>query len=186
MKNIMPTIQDIQNLLERLSHVLPLEIFVAVGSFLEEIIAPIPAPFIMGSATMVALEKNYSWVGFLILAIVGSIGKTVASYVIYFIADKGEDILLGRFGKYFKISHEQLEKIGSLLSKGTWDYVILFFLRALPIAPSFFLSIACGVLKTDMKPYIVSTFFGTIFRNLLLLAISIYGWETIQNWLMQV
>lgn len=182
----MPTIQDIQNILEKLLHILPLEIFVFIGSFLEEIIAPIPSPFIMGSAAVAAVEKNYAWWSFFILAVIGSVGKTLASYVIYIIADKGEDVVLGRFGKYFKISHEQLEKIGSLFSKGWWDDVVLFFLRVLPLVPSFFLSIACGVLKINMKSFIITTFLGTIFRNILLLLIGMYGWETIQNWLFQV
>ena len=182
----MPIIQDIQNFLEKLLYILPLEVFVFIGSFLEEIIAPIPSPFIMGSAAVAAVENNYTWWGFLILAVVGSVGKTIASYILYVIGDKGEDVVLGRFGKYFKISHEQLEKIGSLFSKSWWDDIVLFFLRALPLVPSFFFSIACGVLKINMRSFLITTFLGTIFRNILLLLIGIYGWETVQNWLLQI
>lgn len=161
---------------------LNLEVFVTLGSFIEEVFAPIPSPFIMTTAAVLAVEKQYAWWAFGVLALLGAFGKTLACWLVYFVADKSEDIVVSKFGRYFGVTHQQVERVGSWFSRGWWDEVILFVLRAVPLAPSFMISVVCGLIKTNLRSYLFATFTGTLVRNGIYLLIGIYGWETIQHW----
>jgi len=154
---------------------IPLELFVFLGSIIEEIIPPIPSPLIMTSAGVAAHRAGYLWFGFVLLAIFGAIGKTIASWVIYELAEKGEDIVLNKYGKYIGVTHKQVERIGSLFSRGLWDDVILFLLRVVPIVPTFLISFVAGFIKINRTTFLYTTFLGTIVRNLIYLYIGVYG-----------
>jgi membrane protein DedA with SNARE-associated domain len=171
----MPTI------ISRILSVIPLEVFVLLGSFIEEILAPIPSPLIMTSAGLVADQNNYQWFGILFLAIVGAIGKTAASWIIYVISEKGEDVIFEKYGKYLGVSHQQVENVGQLFSKGWWDEIVIFVLRAIPVVPSFLVSVIAGVIKLDLRSFLVATFLGTIVRNILYLAVGMYGLQTLDH-----
>jgi uncharacterized membrane protein YdjX (TVP38/TMEM64 family) len=67
------------------------------------------------------------------------------------------------------VSHDDTEGFGKYLNKGKRDDIVLFLLRAAPIIPTAPVSVVCGLLKINMRTYLVSTFFGTIVRNLLYL-----------------
>jgi len=51
----------------------------------------------------------------------------------------------------------------------------LFVLRALPVAPSSPISITCGLIKINIKTFLVTTFFGTIIRNVCYLYLGYTG-----------
>ncbi len=165
--------------LETLITRIPLELFVMLGSFLEEIIAPIPSPFIMTSAAVLAREQAYTHVGYALLVVLGAVGKTLACWGVYVVADRGEDVLIKKYGSYLGITHERIEKIGSLFAKGWWDDVVLFMLRALPIVPTFLVSVVSGVIKLNLRTYIVSTFLGTVVRNIIYMIIGLYGIQSL-------
>lgn len=171
---------------------LPLNLLVLVGSFLEEIIAPIPSPFVMTTAALSGMQMNFTFVDFLILATIGAVGKTVASVIIYVLADKTEDLLSTKIGRMSGISHTQIEQLGKLLSHGWWDDIILFLLRSAPFIPSILISVGAGVLKLNLKTYILTTFLGTIVRNGFYLFVGIYGIEQLMllwrsnSWLLLV
>lgn len=154
------------NLLHQISAVVPLPIFTFLGALIEEIIAPIPSPLVMTLSGSLAASQGANWgtIGF--LALVGAIGKTIGSYIVYFVADKGEDLVLGKFGKFVGVSHREVEIIGKHLNKGWRDDVILFLLRAVPIMPTAPVSIVCGLIKLNVRTYITSTFLGTLVRNI--------------------
>lgn len=167
--------QSLIHALENQLITLPLPGFVLLGSFLEEIIAPIPASFIMVTAGFSAAQQEYSLLGIVILLILGAVGKTFASILLYTLGDKAEDWVVGKYGRYIGLSHEKVLELGSLLSKNWWDDVLLFFLRAVPIFPTFFVSIACGAIRVHKGTFVATTFFGTIVRNIGYLALGLYG-----------
>lgn len=163
--------------LEMLLQKMPLELFVVMGAFLEEIIAPIPSPFIMTTAAVAAVEQGYTWFPLVVLVLLAAAGKTIASWIVYVIADKSEDVILGKYGKYFGVSHAQVEKMGALFSKGWWDDVTMLVLRSLPIVPTFLVSVMAGVIKLNIRTYLITTFIGTVVRNTIYLAVGIYGFS---------
>ncbi|MCX7928708.1 MAG: VTT domain-containing protein [Patescibacteria group bacterium] len=161
--------------LEQIAHQVPLEIYVFLGSFFEEILAPIPSPLVMTLAGTIANSQDKPLVIIFWLALLGATGKTLGAYVLYFIADKMEDVLVSKFGKFVGITHKEIESIGAKLD-GSWkDNVFLFIARALPIIPSAPVSIACGIIKLNQKTYITSTFAGTYVKDLMYLYLGFAG-----------
>ncbi len=177
----MPFLSSIQALLTSFAAVVPLEWFVLIGSFVEEIIAPIPAPVVMTTAGSLAFLSGHGWLWLFGLAVIGSFGKTAGGWVLYYLADKGENFLLGRFGKYFMITHEEVERLGSYFS-GSWrDTLILTVLRAIPVVPSLALSLGSGLIKLRLRTYLIGTFVGLIFRGFFFLYIGYLGVKSYEN-----
>ncbi len=170
-------IDQITTTLTDLANTVPLEVFVGVGSVAEEIIAPIPSPFVMVLAGSIAHAQNHPWQALLLLALIGAVGKTIGSWFFYVIADRLEDVVIGKWGKLLGVSHKQIEGIGNRLNGGWQDNVFLFLARALPIIPSAPVSLACGVIKINIKTYLTSTLLGTFVRNLLYLYLGFSGFS---------
>lgn len=177
----MDIISTIITQLEIYATKIPIELFVLLGSFLEEIIAPIPSPFIMTLSGSIAKAQQHSLVYLLVLAIFGAFGKTIASWILYVIADKAEDIIITKYGKFFGVTHKEIESIGKMFNNSWKDNFFLFVARAIPIIPSAPISVVCGIIKLNVKTYILSTFLGTIVRNLLYLYVGFIGLSSFEE-----
>ncbi len=163
------------------SQSVPVEIFTIVGAFLEEVIAPIPSPLVMTTAGSIAKAAGHPWIFLLWLTFIGAISKTIGSLIIYVLADKGEDIVVGKFGKFLGISQADIQGMEKYIRSRTREDVMLFILRSLPIVSSALLSVLCGVLKINMRVYIITTFLGTLIRNLFFLVLGYAGVEAYQS-----
>jgi membrane protein DedA with SNARE-associated domain len=159
----------------------PLELYTGIASFIEEVIAPIPSPFVMTSAGSIAEAQGKAVFYLLILAVIGAIGKTLGAWLLYFVADKFEDVIITKYGRFFGVTHRELESIGKHF-KGHWkDTFVLMGLRALPIIPSAPISIVCGAIKVSLKSYLIATFLGTIVRNMIFLYFGFAGLSSYEN-----
>jgi membrane protein DedA with SNARE-associated domain len=158
-----------------LSNYMPLTIFAPLASFIEEAIPPIPSPAIMIITGFLASVQNLSIHSIIFLCILGSIGKTVGAWLIYFIMDKVEDILSTRFGKFIGVTHQDIESFGAHLGKGPRDYIILTVLRALPVIPSTLISVGAGLLKIPLRLFLISTLVGSLIRNSVYLYLGFIG-----------
>ena len=173
--------EQIISLIKTLAHNIPLDGFAFIGSFLEEIIAPIPSPLVMTTAGTLAHTQNHTLLYLFWLALAASLGKTIASWLYYLLADKTEDLILTRFGKFIGISHKEIESIGKRFN-GTWrDDVVLLVVRALPIMPTSLVSVVCGFIKLNMRTYLQSTFIGYFIRSFIFLYIGYTGMTTYGN-----
>ncbi len=164
-----------ETILLAIAEKIPLEFFTFFASFVEEVIPPIPSPSIMIISGFLSSIKGYLLPALILICIIGTIGKTLGAWLIYFIMDKIEDILSTRFGKYISISHKQIEYFGSHLGKGPRDYVILTIFRALPIFPSSLISVGGGFLKVKLRLFLVSTFIGSLIRNFIYIYLGYVG-----------
>ncbi len=161
--------------LQKSVNYLPIELFSLCGGFIEEVIAPIPSPLVMATVGSAAFAQSKG-LGFLLwLAIVGSAGKTLGAWIIYFVSDKFEDALTGKFGRYLGVSHQEVEGVGKHFKGGWRDDLILFFLRAIPIVPSSPVSIVCGFIKVNLRTYLVSTLLGNVVRNMIYIYLGFAG-----------
>lgn len=151
--------------LESLSHQVPITWFVLLGSIVEEVIAPIPSPLVMMLAGSISATQDTPIAFIFTLALIGAFSKTVGSLLIYLLADKAEDILVGTFGKFFGVSQSDTEGLGKFLGEGKRDDLAIFLMRAFPVIPTAPVSIIAGLLKIDLKTYLLSTFFGLTIRN---------------------
>ena len=171
----MNTIETLIDLLEQLADHVPVELFAFFGSFIEELIAPIPSPIVMTlSGSMVASNGSPFWYLF-VIAVIAAIGKTIGAAVLYTVADKAEDIILVKLGRYIGVTHNQVEQIGDRFQGTPRDYVTLLIIRSTPIIPSAPISLICGLIALPKKLFFISTFFGTIVRDFIYLYIGFTG-----------
>lgn len=161
--------------LERLAQYVPLEVFTIIGTFLEEVIAPIPSPFVLTTAGTITKAQNNPLSYILFIAILASISKTFGGWLLYNLTDKIEDVFTSKFGKFIGITSNDVEKIGSYFNGGKKDWLVLFALRSIPIFPSSPISITAGLIKIKMKTFLLTTFTGTIIRNLCYLYLGYAG-----------
>lgn len=161
--------------LRHLSEVVSLPWFVLIGSFAEEMISPIPSLLVMGTAGTIAFARGLSVWYLLLLSFIGNTGKTVGAYIYYVIGDKLEDIIVPRYGKYFGVTHRQIEEIGRKFT-GTWkDAMLLFLLRITPFFPTTTVSVVCGILKMRLSEYLVLTFVANFIKDFMYLLVGYAG-----------
>lgn len=170
----------IEQFITHFATTVPLPLFVFIGSFLEEVISPIPSALVMGTAgTLAMIDGNAFWY-LLVLATIGNIGKMGGAWIYYFIGDKLEDILVKPLTKYFGINHRDIESIGKRFTGHHWkDGGVLFLIRLLPPFPTTPVSLACGIIKMDVRVFLVATYAGNFFKDLLYLYIGYAGFASL-------
>lgn len=156
---------DFQAIFEKYANTLPLEAFTFLGGFIEEIIAPIPSPLIMSTAGTVAQHRGYGFLLLFLLCVLGAAGKTLASWILYILGEKAEHLVVGRWGKWFGVTEENMRQLSQAINKGWKDFAILTALRAFPFFPSAVISVLGGVLEIEIKTFLVSTFIGNVIRG---------------------
>lgn len=173
--------QYLENLITHMASVIPLSLFSFLGSALEEILAPIPSPLVLGAIGTLAYVDGYGFWALPILAIIAATGKVLGGLIVYFVSDKLENYIAPTFAKFFFVDHKQIESIGKKLKGGWRDYVTLSVLRAIPFIPSFVISIACGIIKVDLKLFILSTYIGSFVRGFIFIILGFGGYEFVTS-----
>ena len=163
-----------QLLMDSAGH-LPLEVSAFVGGLVEEVVAPIPSPFVMAADGSAAYAQGKGFIVLCWLSLLGSAGKTLGAWFLYLVADKLEDLLVGRLGRFLGVSHQDIEGIGKRFTGGHKDAWILFTLRALPIVPSSPVSVVAGIIKLNLRVYLLATLAGNFFRNLVYIYLGYSG-----------
>ncbi len=161
--------------LETLANQIPLEVFTFFGTILEEILAPIPSPFVMTITGSIAQAQGHLFGYLFVVTIIGALGRIAGTSFLYFIADFAEEIVIGKFGDFLEVSHEDVEKFGSRFDGTARDYLTMIFLRSIPVMPSSPISVICGVVKLNYKVFAIGTGIGSIFRNFFFLYIGYTG-----------
>jgi membrane protein DedA with SNARE-associated domain len=161
--------------LERLANSIPLEIFTFFGTILEEILAPIPSPFVMTITGSIARAQGHLLGYLFIVSLIGAAGRVAGTTFLYVLADFAEDIVIGRFGDFLGVSHREVEQIGSRFNGTARDYLTLIVLGTIPVMPSSPISVVCGLVKLNYKVFAIGTAVGSVFRNLFFLWIGFTG-----------
>ncbi|MCG3176494.1 MAG: hypothetical protein MOGMAGMI_01449 [Candidatus Omnitrophica bacterium] len=154
---------------------LPLEVSSFGGGLIEEVIAPIPSPFVMAAVGSAAYAQGKGFWVLCWLSLLGSAGKTLGAWFLYAVADKLEDLLVGKLGRFLGVSHQDVESVGKRFTGGHKDAWILFMLRALPIVPSSPVSVVAGIIKLELRTYLLATLAGNFFRNLVYIYLGYSG-----------
>lgn len=160
-------IENLTTQLKHLSLLVPVEFFVLLGGFLEEIIAPIPSPLIMTLAGSLLYMQQKGMPALIFISLLAAIGKTFGSWLLYIASDKAEDLIMEKFGKWLGVTHKDIESIGKHFDNTWKDDLLLIILRAFPLIPGAPVAVVCGIIKLNPKTYIRSTFIGTFIRSLL-------------------
>lgn len=169
------------NFLQDFISAAPMELIILFGSFIEEIFPPLPSPLIMMMAKMSSFSNGYSVFYFFLITFLATVGKTVGAFFLYVLGDKGEKVVISRFGRFFGLSHNDVKNLSARLKKGIKDEIILLIFRVAPIIPTTPVSIACGVIKINMVTFLITTFFGYFVRILIIFYIGIKALSSIKN-----
>ena len=165
-----------------LSTSVSLPTFLVLGEVVEEIISPIPSQAILLTGGSIAKAQHVTIPVLVLLAFVAAIAKTIATMIYYLGAEKLEETLIPRFGKYIGVSQKDIEYLGKKLDKGgPREFVSLLVVRCLPIIPSVPVSIVCGLLKIDVQTFVWSTIIGDFIRGLLVLLTGYLGFDVAQS-----
>lgn len=162
--------------LESLAHRFPLTIFAFIGSIVDEVIAIVPSPLVPLTAGTLVFEQNKGLMFLFVVALTGTLGKTLATLLTYYVADKLEDAITGsKIGKILGVDKKEIEKYGRYLDGTGKDEIIMIVLRALPFIPTLPVSVIAGLIKLNIWSYIFTTFVGTYIRFMFYLIVAYEG-----------
>jgi membrane protein DedA with SNARE-associated domain len=153
------------------------QLAVFIGVIIEQIIVPIPSPLIVMGAGAILITPESSiphtilqilW----IICLPGAVASTLGSYIGYTISYYGGKTLVIRFQRFFGVDWKEIDNLEKRFRgrKVAWS---LFLSRAIPVFPISLVSIFAGLVRIAVRPFTVYTFFGSIFRCLLL---GFIGW----------
>ena len=158
-----------------LSSSMSVEAFTFVGSFIEEVVAPIPSPIVMTAAGALSKNAGHTFAYLFVLSAIGAAGKTLGAVLVYGVSYYVGVFFVDRFGKYFGVKHADIEKLRDKLDGGVKDLAMVTFLRALPIMSSAVVSVGCGVLRIGFFTYLIATIVGTVVRDFFYLYVGFSG-----------
>ena len=131
---------------------------VFLAALLETIIPPIPTMAVFPTAGFIASQNGLSVIEAVLLGIVGGLGASIGSTVIYLIALKLGRTALLRYLSKFRISEKKLEKVERWVEKyGDKD---VLFGRMIPVFREM-ISVPAGLLKMSMKKFLLYTVLGS-------------------------
>ncbi|MGC8812204.1 MAG: YqaA family protein [Candidatus Aenigmatarchaeota archaeon] len=128
------------------------------GNFLASSIIPIPSEAVLFAQGAVGLE-------IVKITVLGATGSTLGSLVCYYTGRYGRNFL-EKYGKYFFVSPEKLKFSEKWFKK--WGSYTVLISRIFPVIPFKIFSIASGVLKMNLKTYLLLTLIGSFPRCFLL------------------
>lgn len=144
------------------------------GAIFEEVVAPMPLPLLLiGAAFFFKAQFSLLMFGKVIwyVALPITLGATIGSLVIFFMAYEGGKPAVIHFKKYIRVSWEDVEKFQKKLDKYKSDRFILFVTRAVPFLPTTIATVIAGVIRMNPLVYLYITFVGIFIRVVALLLI---------------
>ena len=144
---------------------------VFLAALIETIIPPIPTMAVFPTAGFVASQNGIGLNEVILLGIIGGLGATVGSTVIYLIALKLGRTALLRYLKYVKVSEKKLDRVENWFQK-YGDKAVLFG-RMIPVFREM-ISIPAGFLKMKFVKFLSYTILGSCGWSLTLIFIGYY------------
>lgn len=151
---------------------------VFVLMFLESCGIPIPSEITMPFAGFLVSEGRLS---FWPVVLAGTLGNVAGSLLAYWIGAKGGRPLLERYGKYFLISHHDLDLADRWFQK--YGKAAAFVGRLLPVVRTY-ISFPAGIARMNIKEFLAYTFFGTLLWSVLFAWLGVKTgahWERIRE-----
>ena len=144
---------------------------VFLAALIETIIPPIPTMAVFPTAGFIASQNGLGLPELFLLGIVGGIGSSIGSTVIYLIALKLGRTALLKYLKYVKVSEKKLSKVECWFQK-YGDKAVLFG-RMVPVFREM-ISIPAGLLKMKLPKFLAYTILGSCGWSIALIFIGYY------------
>ena len=146
----------IQWISELLSEYLYLGVFLA--ALIETIIPPIPTMAVFPTAGFIASQNGLGLFEVVVLGIIGGLGASIGSTVIYLIALKLGRIALLKYLNRMRISEKKIDRVEKWFEK-YGDKAVLFG-RMIPVFREM-ISVPAGLLKMNIKKFLLYTVLGS-------------------------
>ena len=151
---------ELQVLIQWISDLLSEYLFagVFIAALIETIIPPIPTMAVFPTAGFIASQNGLSVIETVFLGVIGGLGASIGSTVIYLIALKLGRTALLRYLNKVKVSEKKLERVERWFEK-YGDKAVLFG-RMVPVFREM-ISVPAGLLKMNIKKFLVYTILGS-------------------------
>ena len=151
---------ELQVLIQWISDLLSEYLFagVFIAALIETIIPPIPTMAVFPTAGFIASQNGLSVIETVFLGVIGGLGASIGSTVIYLIALKLGRTALLRYLNKVKVSEKKLEKVERWFEK-YGDKAVLFG-RMIPVFREM-ISVPAGLLKMNVKKFLAYTILGS-------------------------
>ena len=144
---------------------------VFLAAIIETIIPPIPTMAVFPTAGFIASQNGLGLPELILLGILGGLGASIGSTVIYLIALKLGRTALLKYLKYVKVSEKKLTKVEQWFQK-YGDKAVLFG-RMIPVFREM-ISIPAGLLKMKIPKFLAYTILGSCGWSMTLIFIGYY------------
>ena len=144
---------------------------VFLAAIIETIIPPIPTMAVFPTAGFIASQNGLGLPELILLGILGGLGASIGSTVIYLIALKLGRAALLKYLKYVKVSEKKLTKVEQWFQK-YGDKAVLFG-RMIPVFREM-VSIPAGLLKMKLPKFLAYTILGSCGWSMTLIFIGYY------------
>ena len=153
---------------------------VFIAAIVETIIPPIPTMAVFPTAGFLASQNNFELYQVILLGIIGGLGASIGSTMIYLIALKLGRVALLKYLRYVKISEKKLTRVENWFQK-YGDKAVLFG-RMVPVFREM-VSIPAGLLKMKFAKFITYTILGSCGWSITLILIGYYfGNAALEFW----
>ena len=151
---------ELQVLIQWISDLLSEYLFagVFIAALIETIIPPIPTMAVFPTAGFIASQNGLSVIEAVFLGVIGGLGASIGSTVIYLIALKLGRTALLRYLNKVKVSEKKLERVERWFEK-YGDKAVLFG-RMVPVFREM-ISVPAGLLKKNVKKFLAYTILGS-------------------------
>lgn len=135
---------------------------VTVLMALESAGVPVPSEVIMPFSGYLVTTGRFS---FWLATFWATVGNLFGSLILYLVGYYGGRRIVIKYGRYFLISQEELNKSDQWFKK--YGSLTIFFSRMTPIVRTY-ISLPAGIAKMNLVKFLSYTFFGSVPWNLVL------------------
>lgn len=145
----------------------------------ESMVLPVPSEAVMPFAGFLVASGQLDLI---IVAFASTLGSLAGSLISYYIGLKGGKPFVARYGKYFLLNEEHLDRVHRFFEKR--GEVTIFFSRFIPVVRHL-ISIPAGSAKMNLKKFAAFTIAGAAIWNTILVYLGILlkeKWEVIMSY----
>ena len=163
----------LESIIEFISTLMTDYLYVGVflAALIETVNPPIPTMAVFPTAGFIASQNGLGLLELILLGILGGLGASIGSTVIYLIALKLGRTALLKYLKYVKVSEKKLIKVEEWFQK-YGDKAVLFG-RMIPVFREM-ISIPAGLLKMKMPKFLAYTILGSCGWSMTMIFIGYY------------
>ena len=151
-----------------------------IAMILEAVIIIIPSEVILATGGILAANNIFSFLGAFITGLLGSV---FCAITIYLMGYYGGRPFIEKYGKYFFMKKEDIEKSDKWFSK--YGMKAALFGRCLPIIRTF-ISLPIGIARLDFKKFVIYTTIGSIPWTLAFVSAGYFlgdNWEIVSSYI---